>query len=159
MKKLLPFVLILLVGCSVDNPTQHMSTEAQYDEATGLTLHPSDNMWVSFPEMVAAYLETEACMGMTAPAPEVYFKSFDDYFNGGIGAVWGFHTKGTIYVNTDLGEPEYEAYGFYRNKETDLAVLKHEYIHSILYYNTGDGDSSHSSEMYELCGLGVSINN
>jgi hypothetical protein len=157
--KYLPLIFILLAGCSVDNPTEHLTTEVQVDESTGLTLHPSDNMWVSFPEMVAIYEATEACMGMTAPAPEVYFKSFEDYFNGGVGAVWGFHTKGTIYINTDLGTPEYEAYGFYRDKYTDTEVLKHEYIHSILYYNTGDGDASHSSEMYELCGMGVNLSN
>lgn len=161
MKQLLLIGAIAITGCSVDNShlTQHSYTVEQHDEATGLTLQPSENMWVSFPEMVALYVQTEACMGMTAPGPTVYFKGFEDWFNGAIGAAWGFHVKGTIYINTDLGEPKYTAMGFDRNKETDTEVLKHEYIHNILFHNTGNGDASHSSEFYAMCGQGPNVNN
>ena len=112
-------------------------------------------MWVSFPEMVGIYGSTEACMGRTAPGPTVYFKSFLDWFKGGIGAVWGFHTQGTIYINLDENIPM----GFERNKYTDTETLRHEYIHSILYHNTGDGNASHSSEMFVQCGMGVNTYN
>lgn len=159
MKYSILLAIVLLAGCSVDNPTENTYTEDQVDGNTGLTLKPSEGMWISFPEMVAIYLETEACMGMTAPAPTVYFKDFGEYFNGAIGAVWGFHTQGTIYINTELDNPEWESYGFYRDKTTDTETLRHEYIHNILYHNTGDGDSDHSSEMYQLCGLGVNLKN
>ena len=158
LKYILPLLLIL-AGCSVDNPSQHLSTEPQTDAETGLVLMPSDEMWISFPEMIALYKEVESCMGMTAPAPTVYFKDFGEYFNGGVGSVWGFHTQGTIYINTELDNPEFEAYGFYRDSYTDTETLRHEYIHNILYHINGDGDSDHSSEMYHLCGLGVKVEN
>ncbi len=112
-------------------------------------------MWVTFPQMVSLYVATEACMGMTATAPTVYFKSFLDYFNGAIGAVWGFHTKGHVFINTD----ENPAFGFERDELTDSETLKHEYIHSILYHVTGDGDARHYSPMFELCGQGVNVHN
>ena len=158
MKHLIAFITIsLLVGCSVDNShlVSNSYTDEQHDEVTGLTLKPSENMWVSFPEMVAIYEATEACMGMTATGPTVYFKSFKEYFNGAIGGVWAFHVKGTIYVNTDENIPA----GIERNKDTDTQALRHEYIHNILFYYTGNGDASHSSEMYGLCGRGVDVHN
>lgn len=156
MKKLLTIALAAtLVGCNVDNPTENSYTDEQLDEGSTLTLMPSENMWVSFPEVVAVYERAEACMGMVADGPTVYFKSFKEYFNGGVGAVWGFHTKGTIYVNTD----EYPEFGRTRDKDTDVQTLEHEFIHHILWSVTGDGSGDHGSEMFKQCGLGPSINN
>lgn len=150
---------ISLAGCGVDNShlVQHSYTVEQHDAATGLTLQPSEGMFISFPEMVSLYVGTEACMGMTAPGPTVYFKSFVDYFNGAIGGVWGFHTGGTIYINTDekdkyAGFPE-------RSDYTDTETLRHEYIHNILYHVTGSGDAGHTSEFYALCGKGPIVTN
>ena len=157
MNKLLTLVFIAtLASCSAGNsPTQESYTETQTDISTGLVLEPSTDMWVSFNKVVSLYVDTEACMGMTATAPIVKFVSFKEYFNGAIGAVWAFHTKGHIFVNTD----EDKAFGFVRDKHTDTEALKHEYIHNILYHTTGSGDVAHNSEMFEMCGIGVSIAN
>ena len=153
--KYLPLIFILLAGCSVDNPTTHSYTEEQTDEGTGLVLLPSENMWISFPQMVSIYVDTEACMGMTAPAPTVRFLSIEEYFNGALGAVWAFHTQGHIYMNTD----ENPAIGIERDERTDSEAIRHEYIHSILWHTTGNGDTTHTSSMFQLCGIGVNTYN
>jgi len=152
------FVIIMLTvasGCSVDNPPTEYITDVDQVDVHGLTLKPSTGQKVSFEEMSAAYEQTMACMGMTAPGPIVYFKSFLDYFGGAVGAPWAFHTQGTIYVNLD----ELPEVGIVRTRDTDIQALKHEYIHNILFHTYGDGDTSHSSPMYKLCGLGVVVNN
>ena len=155
MRYLSIILVAALAGCSVDNPpTEYITTEDQVD-VHGLTLKPSSGQKVSFEEMSAAYEQTMSCMGMTAQGPTVYFKSFIDYFHGAVGAPWAFHTKGTIYVNLDE-KPEV---GIVRTHDTDLQALKHEYIHNILYHNTGDGNASHSSPMFAQCGQGVNVHN
>ncbi len=157
MKYLALIGIVVLSGCSIDNSdlVENSYTATQTDTKTGLVLETSEKMWVSFPEMVAIYNGVQACLGMTAPGPTVYFKSFKEYFNGAIGAPWGFHTKGTIYINTDENIPV----GIERNKYTDTETLRHEYIHNVLYYNTGRGDPRHTSEMFAQCGPGANTYN
>ena len=153
--KYLPLIFILLAGCSVDNPTESNYTETQTDTGTGLILKPSTDMWVSFPEMVTIYLNTEACMGMTAPAPDVEFKSFDKWHLGG---AWGlYHPAGLVMVNTDekdtyAGFPE-------RDKQTDTEVLRHEFIHHILNMNGMQWHDGESTEIFKACGAGVTVSN
>ena len=156
MKKLIALILLAtLVGCSVDNPTESTYTEEQHDEATGLTLQPSTDMWVSFPEMVSIYKETMACVGLHADAPDVVFKSFDEWYLGGS---WGlYHPAGLVMVNTDekdqyAGFPE-------RDKQTDTEVLRHEYIHHILNENGVPWHDGESSAIFSACGVGVTVNN
>jgi hypothetical protein len=59
----------ILTGCTVDNDeaghTKH-STDQELRDEYGLTLKPSENMYVT-PETVSKiYLDTMSCMGMTA---------------------------------------------------------------------------------------------
>lgn len=156
MFKYLPLIFILLAGCaSVDNPTESNYTEMQTDAGTGLVLKPSESMWVSFSEMVSIYLNTESCMGMHAPAPDVEFKSFDQWHLGG---AWGlYHPAGLVMVNTDekdiyAGFPE-------RSKQTDTEVLRHEYIHHILNENNIPWHDGESTEIFKDCGAGVTVSN
>jgi len=156
MKKLLAVALVAtLAGCSVDNShlVQHSYTTEQYDASTGLTLAPSENMWVSFPEMVSIYISTEACMGMTAPAPTVEYKDFLVYFNS-VGGFALYHPAGVIFMNTYATE---SPQGIERDKRTDTEALKHEFVHHIL--NMNGLDWHHGAPMFEQCGLGVNTYN
>jgi len=155
--KYLPLIFILLAGCSVDNPTESNYTEEQHDDATGLTLKPSEKMWVTFPEVVAIYVATEACLGMTAVGPDVIFTSATEFYATGYNA-WGYyHPAGKlVLVNTNeqvgVGFPD-------RNKDIDTQVLKHEFIHHVLYMNGAPYHDGESPELFAKCGVGVSINN
>ena len=157
MKRLFALaVAVLFAGCSVDNSdtstTQHILTEPVTDQYN-LTVHPGDYMYATPAEITAYYEQTMACLGMTADGPEVYYKSFKEYYNGVLGG-WGFHTGGVIYINTD--DP---VTGATRDASTDREVLKHEFIHHILNAVTGDGSNDHGSPYFAQCGLGVSVNN
>lgn len=159
MYKNLIFIGILAAsGCStVDNPTEESYTADQYDAATGLTLKPSEKMWVSFPEIVSIYVATETCMGMTAPGPEVRFVDTTEYFAPGFNA-WGYYMANgkMVVVNTN----EQEGLGFPdRNSDTDTQVLKHEFIHHILYMNGVPHRDGETPAMFANCGNGVNINN
>jgi len=155
MKHLLLIALVALAGCTVDNSESlHDETETRVG-AYGVTLLPSQDIYVSFDSMVRFYAETMACMGMTAPGPTIQYVSFQDDFNGAYGAPWGgYISTGLVFVNTDsLG------LGFQRDADIDQQILKHEYIHHILDLNTGDKDVSHSSIMFARCGQGVNTSN
>lgn len=157
MKNLITIIaLATLVGCStVDNPTEESYTETKVDAATGVTLLPSENMWVSFEDVVNIYNETSACLGLYADGPDVEFKSFKEWYLGG---AWGlYHPGGLVMVNTDekdiyAGFPE-------RDKQTDTEVLRHEFIHHILHANNVPWHDGESSELFKRCGAGVTVSN
>ena len=160
MKHLIAFITIsLLVGCSVDNSdsVSHSYTEEQVG-AYGVTLEAgSNNMWVSFPEIVSIYESTMTCLGMTADGPTVTFKSTNAWLGEGFNA-WGYYMANgkLVIVNTD----EQKGVGFPdRNKDIDTQVLKHEFIHHILYMNGEPHGDSQSPEMFARCGQGVNVNN
>jgi len=151
MKHLLIIVLLALGGCSADNETINNTTHEQTD-ANAVTLFPSQEMHVTFADISNFYSETMSCMGMTAQGPNVYYKSFELYFNGAVGKSWAFFTGGTIYVNTDTIGPS-----FPRDRQTDEEALRHEFVHHILWANGADWH--HGDPMFAKCGLGVNTYN
>ena len=149
--------IAVLSGCSVDNSdlVQDSYTDEQYDAGTGLTLAPSDHMWVSFPEIVNIYVNTESCMGMTADGPIIEYKDFFDY-GWGLGpfAFYHPHEGGNVFMNTYATEAPI---GIDRDKRTDTETLRHEFVHHIL--NMNGLDWSHGDPMFALCGIGVNTYN
>ena len=158
MKRLITLLAIITItGCAVDNSdlVQHSYTTEQHDTATGVTLAPSQNMWVSFPEIVSIYVDTEACMGMTATGPVVEYKDLYGYFSkGSLGPFAFYHSNGYIFMNTYATELPL---GTERDKRTDTEALRHEFIHHIL--NMNGLDWHHGDPMFEQCGLGVNTYN
>ena len=155
MKRALLIGAMALAGCSVDNESVNSYSVKQHNATTGLTLLPSENMWVSFEEMNTIYTNTEACMGMWTYGPTVRFTNFMEVY-GYIGG-WGFYTPtgdGHIFINTyDSGSPA----GIERDKYTDTETLKHEYVHHILA-GTGN-DWHHGDPMFAKCGPGPNVSN
>lgn len=154
-KSIILISLLALAGCSVDNPpTEHTYTEQMTDNQE-LTLAPSDDMKVSFEEMSAIYGSTMKCLGLYAPGPVVEFKSFSENYLGGS---WGlYHQDGYIFINTD--EKDTSAGFPPRSRDTDTQVLKHEFIHHILYENDIPHHDGESTELFAECGIGVEVNN
>ena len=151
MKRIVIWIFITtLASCTVDNSdlVQHSYTTEQHDTATGLTLAPSDNMWVSFPEMVSIYVNTETCMGMTATAPTVEYKDLLVYFRANTYGL--YHPEGYVFINTFATELPL---GMDNDKRTNTEALRHEFVHHILNFNGLDWH--HGDPMFEQCGLGV----
>ncbi len=96
----------ILVGCGSGEQSQckgeQSYTEIQIDQY-GLTLQPTDSMYITFGQTTQAYKEVMTCMGMTAPGPTVEFASFSERFggyDGGGGAVYIIPQQWII-VNND----------------------------------------------------------
>ena len=151
MKRIVIWIFITtLAGCTVDNSdlVQHSYTDEQHDTATGLTLAPSDNMWVSFPEMVSIYVDTETCMGMHATGPTVEYKDLLVYFRANTYGL--YHHKGYVFINTFATELPL---GMENNQRTNIEALRHEFVHHILNFN--GLAFAHGDPMFEQCGIGV----
>jgi hypothetical protein len=143
----------ILYGCTVDNDKQY-STDKVLTDGYGLILMPSENMYIDFESISKVYVDTMACMGMTATGPTIEFRSFSV---AGLGAAWAFyHFAGsTIWINTDEDDK-----GLKRNSETDIEALQHEFVHHILHMNGASEESrSHSSPLFKKCGPGVTSHN
>ncbi len=143
----------ILSGCTVDNDKQY-STDKVLTDDYGLTLKPSENMYIDFESISKVYVDTMACMGMTATGPTVEFRSFSF---AGLGAAWAFyHFAGsTIWINTDEDDNVRK-----RDSGTDIEALKHEFIHHILHMNGASEEShNHSSTLFKKCGPGVKSQN
>ncbi|MGB5278876.1 MAG: hypothetical protein WBP02_17125 [Gammaproteobacteria bacterium] len=147
----------VLSGCSVDNGKKgdrKYSTDKILIDKYGLTLKPSKDMYIEFEGISKAYVDTMACMGMTAPGPTVEFRSFSF---AGLGGAWAFYhsVASTIWINTDEDDIVLE-----RDSRTDIEALKHEFVHHILHKNGAVEESrGHSSPLLKKCGLGVKTYN
>ena len=147
----------ILTGCTVDNNgvghTKY-STDQELIDDYGLTLKPSENMYVT-PEAVSKiYLDTMSCMGMTATGPTVEYKSFSF---AGLGGAWAFYhsVASTVWINTDEKDIVLE-----RGSRTDKEALQHEFVHHILHKNgAGKESRRQSSPLLEKCGVGVNTYN
>ena len=140
----------ILSGCSVDNDNKKYSTDQVLINEYGLTLTPSKDMYIDFDSISKAYIDTMACMGMTATGPTVEFRSFSF---AGLGAGWAFYiaVESTIWINIDEDDIFLK-----RNSTTDIEALKHEFIHHILHMNgAGEESRGHSSPFFKKCGIGV----
>jgi hypothetical protein len=146
----------ILSGCTVKNEEvcdTKYSTDRELIDAYGLTLKPSQDMYVSFDQISKAYVDTMTCMGMTSTGPAVEFRSFSF---AGIGAGWAFYhpVESTIWINTDEEDIVLE-----RNCRTDIEALKHEFVHHVLHKNdAGEKSHGHASALFNKCGVGVNIN-
>jgi len=150
MPKYILLILLILAGCSVDNPPEINTYDEPMTDAYGLTLEPSDEMYISFETVSSLYQNTMACMGMTARAATVAWKSFSEQF---IGGAWGVYisTGELIWINTDSTVAQ-------RNVASDTETLKHEYVHHILHMNgMGEESHDHASPLFKKCGQGVYV--
>jgi len=141
-----------------DSGVQYSTTSTQIGES-GLILEPSENMYVTFPQIAQFYLEVEACMGVVAPGPIVIFTSFSECvevqgINGplsceGLGGNLGQYSIGAqlVLMNTD-------EHIFDRNFVTDRDTLKAEFVHHLLAeamdFPIGD-NVNHLSPFFGLC--------
>lgn len=151
--KLWTFMCVMvfaLAGCgALDVEQSKCKGEQAYNEVQvdqyGLTLLPTDSMYLTFRQTTQAYEEVMNCMGMTAPGPTVQFISFSERFggnDGGGGAAY-FPNDELIYVNND------ESDTFPRDCESDTKLLKHEMIHHILWMNGyGEESSAHDPDYF-----------
>ena len=140
----------ILAGCSVDNDNRKYSTDQVQINEYGLTLTPSEDMYIDFERISKVYTDTMACMGMTATGPTVEFRSFSF---AGLGAGWAFYiaVESTIWINIDEDDIFLK-----RNSTTDIEALEHEFIHHILHMNGAVEESrGHSSPFFKNCGIGV----
>lgn len=151
MKKLAILLSVALIGCSADNPSNEINSYTEpMTDAYGLTLEPSEEMLMSFEQVSQTYQDTMACMGMTAPAPTVAWKSFSEQY---IGGAWGVYisTGDLVWINTDETVAP-------RNYASDSETLKHEFVHHILHENGLVEESRlHDGYFFEKCGLGVYV--
>jgi hypothetical protein len=147
----------ILSGCAVDNDKRgdtRYSTDKVLIDEYGLTLKPSNDMYIDFEGISKTYADTMACMGMIASGPAVEFKSFSF---AGLGGAWAFYhpVASTIWINTDEEDIVLE-----RDSRTDIEALKHEFVHHILHKNGASEESrGHSSPLLRKCGLGVKTYN
>ena len=143
----------MLAGCAVENEegcdTKYSTDQVLIDEY-GLILKPSQDMYIVFEVISKSYVDTMACVGMTAAGPVVEFKSFSF---AGLGGGWAFYhpVESTIWINTDEEDIVME-----RNCRTDIEALKHEFVHHVLHSNdAGEESRGHSSPYFNKCSIGV----
>jgi len=146
-------VCAILAGCAVDTKEgcdTKYSTDQELIDEYGLTLKPSQDMYVTFEGISNAYVDAMACMGMSATGPTVEFRSFSF---AGIGGGWAFYhpVESTIWINTDEQDIVLE-----RDCRTDIEALKHEFVHHLLHMNEASEESrGHSSSLFNKCSVGV----
>jgi hypothetical protein len=149
---------VILTGCTVENDAAAGHTKYSADQELidphGLTLKPSENMYLTPETISKIYLDTMSCMGMTATGPTVEFKSFSF---AGLGSAWAFYhpVASTIWINVDE-----EDIVLKRDSRTDNEALRHEFVHHILHKNGLSEESrEHSSALLKKCGVGVNTYN
>ena len=143
-----------------DNCNVAINTYADTVGTSGLTLKPSQHMFIPFSQMEQIYREVEICTGISAPGPTVEYRSFSFYNIGGVWAVTtlGQALKDYILVNTDTDQ------FLQRSCKSDASALRHEFVHYLLdqagkeYISTGD-NQSHNSPKFGQCGAGVATSN
>jgi hypothetical protein len=153
---LINLILLLISGCEQpgDDPNHCSGAVYNYDSEivtqSGLVLKsPAHEMLLDIPDLENLYADMESCVGMTAPAPTVWYTSFKDRgLNGG----WGgyLYANQIVMMNTDEGIVP-------RDCISDRETFKHESVHHILYMN--GQDASHGNPMFAKCAIGVTVCN
>jgi len=138
-----------LAGC-LDVEQSQCKGEQSYNEIQidqhGLTLMPTDSMYLTFKQTTQSYEEVMNCMGMMAPGPTIQFISFSERFGGNdLGGGAFYHVPSQwIFINND------ESVLFPRDCESDMELLKHEMIHHILWMNGyGKESSAHDPDYFD----------
>jgi hypothetical protein len=144
---LLLLIAVFLFGCSAggnSNLDAAYSYETDQYSDTGVVLKANTGenySFISFEQMVAEYVNLEACMTNTnTPGPTIIFTSFSHL--GQTGTAFYVYVSQTAYINTDEREPQ-------RNAISDREFLRHEYGHHVLYMN--GLDSTHANPLFEQC--------
>jgi hypothetical protein len=146
----------LLAGCTANNGELAQATvslDHELIDVNGLTLKPSENMYLTPDAISESYLDTMSCTGLYATGPTVEFRSFS---YAGLGSAWAFYhaATNTIWINTD------EDNLHLRDSRTDTEALQHEFVHHILYMNGyGEDSHAHASTLFQDCGNGVDTYN
>lgn len=150
MKRIIIVALVLsIVGCDDSNGDSDESCGPSYSYPnevygnTGIILRAPNHAvtFIPFEEMEQIYDSVEMCVvNVNTPGPIIEFRSFDHM---GLGGAWGVYAaNGTAYINTDEHTVE-------RNCHSDRAVLKHEFVHHILYMNGRDW--KHTNPAFVQC--------
>lgn len=161
MKKLTALILVvaaILTGCGGGGNddeclTYMVNNDQPITGTSGLTLAPSQNMYMTFPQMEALYNQMKQCVGVNPPVgPTVYYKNFSQ---NNLGAAWAFQTSMVIWVNNDN-------VSLIRNCHSDQEALRHEFVHYLLYASGLDlaSNADHDSNYFTKCNaVGVNTEN
>ncbi len=140
---ILAILSISLSGCgSTDNNDEsynQYNTSSVIVGTSGLLLNPSQNMYVTFPQIENFYLETQNCVNVVATGPIVSFKSFS-----GPGGIYSIFNR-SVLINTNES-PQ-------RSSKTDEFFLRHEFVHHLLDYTglSWEDNKSHLSLDFGIC--------
>jgi len=141
MRTIALLTILLLVGCggSVDESDNNHGYGYSYDFRgdSGLALRYSPSLLAEkpFPWMTLLekeYLNVQECVGISAPPPMVIVVNDGDLKPYG----------GLYYPDPDLIVVEHSS--------LQLA-FKHEVVHYLLHYGTGNLDPAHNSELFVRC--------
>ena len=146
--------LLLVAGCSggTGSGPEGRSCLAtfgyEYDQVsdTGLVLTATDNaqVFITFEEMEAEYIDVEMCAANTnTPGPRITFTSFSAYpFQ--LELALYYYALQTVFIDTDV-----ESWLPMRNCISDREFLRHEFMHHILYLN-GE-EPGHTNPKFAQC--------
>lgn len=136
-------VLLFLAGCGSgeDSNNHGYGFQADLEGRSGLKLRYSAGVTEADPDFQAlstptyyetAWSETQACTGLSAPAPFVILVK-----NGDLGS----DIAGRYFSNPSLIVLDAHAY-----------AVRHEMVHYLLDVNTGNPDAGHQSHFFGDCG-------
>ncbi|MEM4409117.1 MAG: hypothetical protein QXI19_10290 [Candidatus Caldarchaeum sp.] len=119
------FVLVLALSCAKPPKAQVLYSGALSGD------------FASSEKLLGYYAQVKACMGVTediTPPALVVYEGESVVCDGKVKR--GCYTPGTVHLPVN----------------TSSAIIKHEFIHHILWAKTGDLDPSHKSEWFGRCG-------
>lgn len=141
---------LILGGCGTTPENSHCkdrySSATTQVGASGLVLEPSENMYVDFWRIETFYQEVSQCMEVAgATGPTVAFLNFAENEMGGSAGTYSLGTQ-RLYVNTN---EEIRV----RDCESDERVLKHEYVHHLLWASgvAFENNINHRSPFFGWC--------
>lgn len=145
---------LLLAGCSTGSSDDVSCRNIEYgyayeqiDAETGVTLLPTDSVFLSFDEIVDEYKDIEACLANNnTPGPTILFTSFQEA--GWTGIAFYVYPHLQVYMNTDM-HPQSGNANLVRGCISDRELLRHEFTHHILYLN-GE-DPGHTNSKFSEC--------
>lgn len=122
------------VAQSTDNNNHGYGFQYDVRGSTGLLLRYAPTLVADFPPFTeadyyeSAFADTEHCTGLTAPAPFVIW----DHLSG-VGVLGLYYSRPSLVV---IAAP---------------LSLRHEFVHYLLDFNTGDADGGHRSRFFTEC--------
>lgn len=147
--EIIAFLLLILclTGCSIseggaDDPMADADPAHMYDGITSMGQMVQANGYSYDPDNLdESFTETMACLRYSDIPSDIFIILKEPYsafpcvpLPNGCGGLF----------DLDNGEPVITV-------TADLVRLKHEYIHYMLYYSTGDSDSNHVTDNFDRC--------